>query len=358
MGIGDLFGVNHDASWWARDLMRASYDEIYKHKALNSALTPNGSDRWLADMFRRNEALVRASQSDLDRSLATGAAADLRRWQSMMPPSIYQEAIKAAELTRAYHLPAALEIHRSPVEEIALKLLRSPTADFWHSQAHLSLFSAASSISDLYAGSTRATCEVFRANSAMMLEPIGIGSVAEYRTVLDAAGLILPRWPRVRLLTRAEKRRRFKALLNENVEPPYVRKAKSLVHRYELTFRRVLDDAMAGAYGENWPDERLPHCDCKDLLGKWKRREGDVLDHADYAHYARIVSHPDHFADIFQTAFEDAEEAYKLLITAGRLRARSHHPHDFRPEDLRDLRLTWRTIENALTALDEYDFSY
>ena len=45
-----------------------------------------------------------------------------------------------------------------------------------------------------------------------------------------------------------------------------------------------------------------------------------------------------------------------LIGRAGRLRAASHHPHHFTPEDLRELRLTWRTIEAGLAALvDDFE---
>ena len=135
--------------------------------------------------------------------------------------------------------------------------------------------------------------------------------------------------------------------------------AKSLVHRYEFTMREILDDAMAEAYGENWREERLPLCDCKDRLGRWKKRGGDVLDHADYVHYARIISHPEHFDAVFQAGFDDPQESYDLLAKAGTLRARSHHPHKFNLEDLRDLRLTWRSIETGLIALEgDYTFDF
>jgi hypothetical protein len=152
------------------------------------------------------------------------------------------------------------------------------------------------------------------------------------------------------LLTTAEKRRRFKARLQGRAEPAHVRKAKSLVHRYELTLRDILDAVMADTYGEDWPDSRLPLCDCKDLLGRWRKRGGDVLDHADYAHYARMMSHPEHFEAIFEAGFDDPQALAMLLEDAGRLRAASHHARAFTPKDLRDLRVTWRTIEAGLLA--------
>ena len=134
----------------------------------------------------------------------------------------------------------------------------------------------------------------------------------------------------------------------------------SLVHRYELILREIIDDLMAATYGDDWASARLPECDCKDLLGKWRKRGGDgnVLDHADYAHYARIMTHPDHFAAVFGTGFEDRAQLAELLKGAGKLRSASHHSRVFTIDDLRTLRTVWRTIEAGLIALTgDYDLS-
>lgn len=107
------------------------------------------------------------------------------------------------------------------------------------------------------------------------------GSLADMRNPLDVSGLRLPRWPRVRLLSRGEKRRRWRERLSLNAEPPHVPRAKSLVHQYERVLREMLGELMEGAYGENWPEERLPLCGCNDLVGKWHKKGGGfVLDHA------------------------------------------------------------------------------
>jgi len=113
---------------------------------------------------------------------------------------------------------------------------------------------------------------------------------------------------------------------------------------------------MADAYGENWAEPQLPLCGCNDLLDRWRKRGGEALDHADYAHYARIMSHHEHFAAVFEAGFDDPEALAALLDDAGRLRAASHHARAFSPEDLRDLRVTWRTIETGLLAFTaDYD---
>jgi len=130
-----------------------------------------------------------------------------------------------------------------------------------------------------------------------------------------------------------------------------MKKAKSLVHQRERVLRGIIDGVMAEEFGDDWHLERLPLCDCKDLLGRWRRHGKNVLDHADYAHYARIMSHQEHFDHVFSRGFDDPDELAELMIRAGKLRAASHHAGDFTPDDLRDLRVTWRTIDTGLLAL-------
>ncbi|WFU49107.1 hypothetical protein [Sinorhizobium terangae] len=226
------------------------------------------------------------------------------------------------------------------------------------SRLHIEFFNQASALSDMIEGVNRVGRELSEAVAAFRQFPLPeLESLSGYRNFFDGTGLILPRWPKIRLLTKAEKRRRFKDRLKAKSEPAHVKRAKSLVHRYELTLRDILDAVMAEEYGEDWPDTRLPLCDCKDLLGKWKKRGGDVLDHADYVHYGRIMGYPDHFVAIFETAFADPQMVVDLMRTAGNLRAASHHGREFTPEDLRDLRVTWKTIETGLLVFtDDYEF--
>lgn len=324
MRIHDVLGVELSATRRLNELLGSPLDDLRKQMALDGVGAFQSPVQKMIEQMRRDEAMRRTMFLDADRLSVVREAsriwAEQDRWREALAlPSIVEEARRAAEFTQGLRLPDVLSAYRSPIEEMTLKLARTQAVELWRDPAYLTAFNQTSALCDLYAESARVTRAICEANRAMVLEPIGIGSLAEYRGLLDAAGLTLPRWPRVRLLTKAEKRRRFRARLNDNVEPPHVKRAKSLVHRYELTLRDLLDTAMAEAYGEEWPDERLPLCDCRDLLGKWKRRGGAVLDHADYAHYARIVSHPEHFAAIFHGGFEDADEASELLSKAGRL---------------------------------------
>jgi hypothetical protein len=62
--------------------------------------------------------------------------------------------------------------------------------------------------------------------------------------------------------------------------------------------------------------------------------------------------HPEHFTMIFSLAFEDEATIEDLVGSAGRLRAASHHPHEFTSADLRDLRVTWNGILKGLRRLE------
>lgn len=221
-------------------------------------------------------------------------------------------------------------------------------------------FASSAAMSNAIALAARVDRPLVEAARALSLTAVpDLGSLSIHRAFLDASGLWLARWPQRRLLSAAEKRRRFRELLNRNVESVHVRKAKSLVHRYELVLREIIDAAMALVYGDDWASDRLPLCDCKTLLGKAAARGGDPLDHADYAHYWKIMGDPDHFREVFSVAFCDAETLVTLLKKAGDLRARSHHAREFGPEDLRDLRVTWRTLEIGLVALTaDYELDY
>lgn len=282
--------------------------------------------------------------------------ADLGRLKTGLDTSVIQRAIETAGLAGSLPLPSALAAYQTAVVPMTLKLLQVQAFGWWRAE-HLDVFNQTSAFSDMLS----TTRLVGSAVGAAAFEITGAripslaGGLAEYRGFLDAAGLVLPRWPRIRRLTIAEKRKRFKDRLKTNAEDTHVRKAKSLVHGYELTLREILELTLADEYGEDWHETRLPFCDCTEVLSRWRRRGGSVLDHADYVHYARIMGSPEHFEAIFSAGFEDPESLQDLILRAGRLRAASHHARPFTHEDLRDLRVIWRTIEAGLILLtDQY----
>lgn len=335
--------VFHDRmQFLERNSVYRMLDQIRPTDTWQRALRPHSS---LLERFHGVSDLLRV-QAERD-----------QRWREMFSPLVIEQAQMAAEFSRSLSLPIIMEQFRTPVASLTDKLLSLHSVELLTQPAYMDAFNRTSALSDVLADSLRVGQELREATRAFSLGSIpAFDSLVDYRNFLDAAGLQLPRWPVLRLLSAAEKRRRFKARLKEKTEPTHVKRAKTLVHRYELTLREILDAVMADTYGEEWAETRLPLCDCKDLLGKWRKRGGEVLDHADYAHYSRIMSHPEHFEAVFEAGFDDPAALAALLKDAGRLRAASHHARAFTLEDLRDLRVTWKTIETGLLAFTgDYD---
>ena len=282
------------------------------------------------------------------------------RWHmGTLQATVSQQMRQAAEVSLAIQLPTGLIAYQTPIDDLAQRLARSTFTEIWTEPAYLKAFTQASALSNVFEDNRRVTAALTAATAAFGQETWQHGSLTTYRELLDAAGITLNRWPNARLLRLGERRRQFQDRLKAHAPPTHVKKAKSLVYRYEKTLREVIGAAMTECYGPDWPEERLPLCEGgKSLLNKWKSRGvGEVLDHADYFHYAKIVTNKEHFTAIFEWGFDDPDDADRLLIRAGDLRAASHHGRDFSPDDLRDLRVTWRTIELALVAI-ELDYQW
>ncbi|MBB4000843.1 hypothetical protein [Aureimonas pseudogalii] len=236
------------------------------------------SFRSALDQLRPDASWQRALQHEFDVERIAGVSDLLRaqtesdlRWREMLSPLVIEQAQLAAEFSRHLSLPSAMEQFRTPVPDLRDKLLNLHRLELWTQPAYMDAFNRTSALSDVMADSLRVGRELRDAARAFSLEAIpSFDSLIDYRHFLDAAGLQLSRWPRLRLLSAAEKRRRFKARLKEKIEPAHVKRAKTMVHRYELTLREILDQVMADAYGEEWPETRLPLCGCNDLLGKWR----------------------------------------------------------------------------------------
>lgn len=360
-----LFGKQFGAISELQNTLKASMIQFPEPASLTAAMGVLENSQIassLIDFRRQTELFNSISGRNLwaaDREMRHLFDGQHRIREALGRHSYFDEAQRAAEAAQLFHLPDILAPYRSTTEELALGLSRTFAVDLWREPAYLETFNKASALAHLYDDSTSVSQLLTEANRSMLLDPIGIASLADYRSLLDAAGLRLPRWPRVRRLSTAERRKRFRERMKENVEPPHVRKAKSLVHQYESVLREVLTILMEGEYGEDWAEARLDACGCKDLLGRWKKRGGEVLDHADYAHYERIISNSEHFETVFYQGFDDAETASELIGKAGNLRAASHHARVFTTEDLRDLRIVWRTISTALVALEAgYEFEF
>lgn len=347
-----------------------SASEMAVVRAANSAreqirMLELGSGYRLSDYFYEQDAIRRVvlppfglGERLVDASIRASTASDwIERHQDMFEPARLARAHEAAYLAQGMELTAAMDAYRTPLKALAEKALRLPNMEWLENSTRLAAFNETSAIGDLIGQSVYVDLDLFAGIKASSIASMPhFDSIMQYGQFLNAAGLGLPHWPRRRLLSAAQRQRLIRQRLKRNTEPGHVRQAKSLVHRYERTLREIVGGAMAQTYGEEWPEERLPLCNCKGLLGRWRNGGGFVLDHADYAHYVWMMVHPEHFDDVFQVAFADPEVLANLLKAAGDLRAASHHGRPFTQEDLRSLRLTWRTLEVGLAVLvDEYD---
>jgi hypothetical protein len=280
------------------------------------------------------------------------------RYRLALPASMVEEARKYADLAQAVEMQYSLDRFRPATELLADKLQHFHSLEVFAQHGNLAAFVQAATVAEALKESSRVDSSLFDVAKQFSLTqlPVLYGR-SDYSSFLDASGLLLPKWPNPRLLTIGQKRHRLNLILRGNAESAHERKGKSLVKRYELALRAVLDEAMYLEYGEDWAESRLPLCDCKDLLGKWTSRGGNPLDHADYAHYRKIMVNPEHFEEVFSRGFDDPDHLASLLKRAGELRNALAHHHPFSPNDLRDLRTTWSLVETGLLAITaDYDF--
>ncbi|HVY89964.1 MAG TPA: hypothetical protein VG942_13930 [Hyphomonadaceae bacterium] len=274
--------------------------------------------------------------------------------------SVYEHARRAADLSASTWVPFELEQHRLTgaqfADQLALgSLAFNLDARQWQDPAFLSTFGTASALSRALDTAGMMDASVHAAMKSMAFAGIpDTLDLRTYRHLLNASGLTLPRWPRFRRLTEKQKQRIQRERLAGYQQPKHIAQAKSLVHQHELYLRDAISALMESEYGESWAEERLPLCGDhgKSLLGRWRKHGGGVFDHADYPHYVAVMVHPEHFTAIFSLAFEDKATIEDLVGSARRLRATSHHPHEFTPADLRDLRVTWNGILKGLRRLE------
>jgi hypothetical protein len=294
---------------------------------------------------------------------SVGVNSQLEAWRDSW---VFRHAENGAALAANIGLPKGLEHYRLSTGALADRLAIGAAfheADVakWSEPSYMAQFSAAAAAAEAFSRTGAFDTAIRESLYGLQLLDVPESfTLSGYRSLLDTAGLTLPRWPqlwipKVRRVTVKERAARQQARLSLLRQPPHVGKAKSLVHQHEYYLQQVIDEAMASEYGEDWPNERLPLCgqEGRQLLSRWKKRGGHPLEHADYPHYTAVMAHPDHHGTIFCLCFPDPSDIEDLIERARQLRAASHHPgHSFTPNDLRDLRTTWRALKKGLSALD------
>ena len=138
-------------------------------------------------------------------------------------PPEFDWAKNQALLASSFGLPDFLERFRTPFDPLYSRIasLGHSGLDKLTSPAYLEAFNRTSAMADYLATQERIDKTVQAASRSFsnIAIPQGFSSVASYGQFLSAAGLVLPHWPRRRLLTRAERHRRLRARLKENSPP-------------------------------------------------------------------------------------------------------------------------------------------
>lgn len=294
--------------------------------------------------------LGEAGISKMQKSLKSAAEGALAEGYGR-PTSIVEttNAVEGARVAGYLQLPDILEQYRPSDAVLASRFLAAYRKPWW-SDSYLEALNSHAALSNMLDRPQIVGHEMLTAiESAMSKASFWLDSQHHTRLLLQHSGLL--RLPRFRRLTSAEREQEVKRRLKASTPPPQVRKAHSLIHRYELVLRDVITQSMEEEYGEDWAIQRLPECNCKTLLGRKCDAGERVLDLADFPHYAAIMSHPRHFKEVFSKGFESPETIESLISRVRALRKRSHHARTFTPENLRELTIVWRTIETGLIML-------
>lgn len=325
---------------------------LYRNQDLSDTLLANVvSPVGRPDFFGTTEMDKIVARISMMSSSAEALRAQAGLQHQLVGSAAFEQAYELAQAAQQYHLDDYLDNFRTSVGPLTDKMLYLHSLDSIRSEAHLRSFVQASTVADILDNSRGYGFEAQQALERLAQQPIPhFGSMKEYGDMLKAAGIALPRWPHRRLLTIAERRKRLHQRSTGQETRP-AKKAWTVFHRHELTLRNTIDIAMSDRYGEDWPHERLAKCGCKGLLGRWKARGGDVLDHADFAHYIYIMCDEEHFEAVFSIGFDDLEGLRNLLTKAKDLRIPVMHFQPFTEEDLRDVRTTWKAIESGLLGL-------
>jgi hypothetical protein len=327
------------------------YDFYGMHRQLEMVQDTLRMQDWTRQLFSPRHFDYARWQVDQD------AAGVVKHLEDMRTSSVFQAIVDRASsdalASRNFQLSPFLEQHRT--EQIVLRdrLMVVQQNPWWNNPSFLPSFTQASALADSIAGVSRIDRAILESSRLFNETAMpGLGALAEYRQFFDSAGLLLPRWPRVKRLDERDKKRKFAQLLRENRPSVYTRKATTLFYQYERVLRQIVNAVMEDEYGEDWAMARLPLCGCKDLIGKWQKAGfGDVLDHADFRHYEKIMGHGEHFERIFGLAFDDPATLTALVATARKYRRPTRHARDFGPSELFDLRVTWNSLKSGLVLL-------
>lgn len=278
----------------------------------------------------------------------------------------WETAERAASIASSFQLPPSLRDFGESQAKLAERLALagaslSSMRDQWSEQSFGVAFSR-----------TSAFANMMRVNGVVSPETLAVGrelsrfglpdlpSFASTRAFLDAAGLHLPliRSPdfagydffrtRLRRPDIEVRRQKFGKLKKAASPKPHQLVAFHHVGRTEKLLRRFIDAAMTEIYGEDWAQERLPLCGCRELLKRSERRGGTPLENADWSHYIDIMVYGPHFEDVFSLGFSDPVTLRNAIDVAAPFRHGLMHFRSFTKQNLLDLRIALAILEDGL----------
>lgn len=129
-------------------------------------------------------------------------------------------SVEAARHAGWLNLPDVLQQYRLADQALASRMVDASSMSWWR-DAHLDALNSYAALSDMLDATRIVGHDALSAIESVLSSPIaGLGSISQAWQFLDISGLL--RFPRFRILTRAEKRGRVKLLVKENAPPPHV----------------------------------------------------------------------------------------------------------------------------------------
>lgn len=279
------------------------------------------------------------------------------------------EAERLSRMASQFALPPALAEHamsyQGTMERIASAMAAHGSPSFLNPFS-MPAFAGASALSNILQANERVSAQGLLASQALSAFRLPEGSgISGLSPLLDAAGLGLPfsRHPglldlgyfKFRPLPSAKERRaRIQAMKKRAKPKPHHLRAFRRVHDAEMLLRRFIERAFTEMYGPSWAAQRLPVCGCRDLLNRTQKRGGTVLENADWGHYLRIMTHPEHFEQVFAFGFDDVAVLQQALSDAAPFRHSIMHFRNFTPENYVALVASLSVLEQGLADMIIY----
>jgi hypothetical protein len=169
--------------------------------------------------------------------------------------------------------------------------------------------------------------------------------------VLDDAGLRKRHAPDIGSPQEHSGYTRVDRAIFRNWPKAYVIEASNFLYAYEKTLRDIIDAAMSKFHGPDWYKNGLDLADCRDLEGRYLKRGGPVLNHADFVHYLRIMICQEHFDRVFRHGFATINDLKRLIDSLRSLRNPVKHATTYTQADHVALKMYLSVLRTGLSEL-------